>query len=862
MGKKSTPDRIQGVWERFLEFSPGSAEVLRTHEGLSKAAKNPACLLQERSKGKYQIEWKERVQSADSASRRLALLRDWQRGELVQLAWKCFAESVSAEKAAQGWTHLAEFVLETELELAKEKAPEGDGERWGGFTILALGKLGAGDLNFYSDLDLIFFHGEGDDAGAVTRLARSVVGDLDAAGGERIYRIDLRLRPEGDRGALVPLRGTLEEYYEGYGEVWERCAWIRGRRVGGSEEEAYEYFQALQSFIYPRGLSPSALGEIFQQKSRAEDELIAEADRDREIKRGRGGLREVEFPVLGLQLLHGAAQPTLQTNDLRKAIRNLEILGILQKGEAEVLRGGYDFWRRLEDFLQMRQIRQTHLLPETQPEMNALAKAMGMKGAGELEKAVEEWRDAVRKVYDSIFGELKPKSVSQVDWVQGVEWADRDAAQAAWKSLEPDGDVHTTARTQENFQRWQPLFQKELARCARPDVALAGVANFVKAYGARSLLYESLCASPKALGLLVRLFEGSESLGAGLVARPELFEAVAQAELDEPRTVDWHRQALVLPSDEDEAMDAARSYVRGEELRIGLRSLLGLGKIEDYQREVTSLAEICLEWAWCFAGKPDWAWIGLGKLGGEGLSFGSDLDLLVVGEGESAVQKAVQFLTEERASGTLFKVDFRLRPYAEGALAVPAKRYAEYYGKEAQGWEVQSLCRARFVGGAKKVGGEFWPAVEKAWLRRGKEKDFISEMKEMRERIATERVPPGKEEQAYKTARGGLVDVEFAAQGWQMKQGMRESQTQAVLQAMRKRYPVEAEVLIQGLDFWSQIEWWIRLGEGRGGSLLPARGRDLEWLAARCGERSGKELMDRVRATFAMVRVAYEKVLE
>jgi glutamate-ammonia-ligase adenylyltransferase len=392
-------------------------------------------------------------------------------------------------------------------------------------------------------------------------------------------------------------------------------------------------------------------------------------------------------------------------------------------------------------------------------------------------------------------------------------------------------------------------------------VALAGVANFVKAYGARSLLYESLCASPKALGLLVRLFEGSESLGAGLVARPELFEAVAQSELDELRTVEFHRKALVLPRDEDEAMDAARSYVRGEELRIGLRSLLGLGKIEDYQREVTSLAEICLEWAWCFAGKPDWAWIGLGKLGGEGLSFGSDLDLLVVGEGESPVQKAVQFLTEERTLGTLFKVDFRLRPYAEGALAVPAKRYAEYYGKEAQGWEVQSLCRARFVGGAKKVGGEFWPAVEKAWLRRGKEKDFISEMKEMRERIATERVPPGKEEQAYKTARGGLVDVEFAAQGWQMKQGMRESQTQAVLQAMRKLHPTEAGVLIKGLDFWSEIEWWIRLAEGRGGSLLPARGRDLEWLAARCGERGGEELMKQVQDTFQQVHAAYEKVL-
>ncbi len=159
------------------------------------------------------------------------------------------------------------------------------------------------------------------------------------------------------------------------------------------------------------------------------------------------------------------------------------------------------------------------------------------------------------------------------------------------------------------------------------------------------------------------------------------------------------------------------------------------------------------------------------------------------------------------------------------------------------------------------MGGEFWPAVEKTWLRRGKEKDFISEMKEMRERIATERVPPGKEEQAYKTARGGLVDVEFAAQGWQMKQGMRESQTQAVLQAMRKLHPTEAGVLIKGLDFWSEIEWWIRLAEGRGGSLLPARGRDLDWLAAWCGEWGGEELMKQVQDTFQQVHAAYEKVL-
>jgi glutamate-ammonia-ligase adenylyltransferase len=251
----------------------------------------------------------------------------------------------------------------------------------------------------------------------------------------------------------------------------------------------------------------------------------------------------------------------------------------------------------------------------------------------------------------------------------------------------------------------------------------------------------------------------------------------------------------------------------------------------------------------------------LGKLGGSALSFGSDLDLLVVGEGDATVQKAVKFLTAEMASGRLFQVDFRLRPYAEGALALPVKRYAEYYEKEAQGWEVQALCRARLLGGSEKVGEKFWPAVEKSWLRWGKEKSFFTEIRAMRERIATERVEAGAEERSYKTARGGLLDVEFAAQAWQMCEGLRECRTGEVLEAMKRSLPKEAVVLIDGLNFWSKTEWWLRLGEGRSSSLLPKAGRDLEWLAVRCGEAGGEELMKRVQETFKQVHAAYEKVL-
>ncbi|MEY5063356.1 MAG: Bifunctional glutamine synthetase adenylyltransferase/adenylyl-removing enzyme, partial [Verrucomicrobiota bacterium] len=629
------------AWKKFLEFSPGSREFLAASETLAAAAENPGSLLEPKSPGKYRIEWGEAAAKAESPSRRLAALRDWQRAELVRLAFTDFATLPPAAESSARYTALAEFTLGAVLALAREKAPDADQGAMRGFSILALGKLGAADLNFFSDLDLIFLAGEGDDLEACTRLARALAADLDAKGGELIYRVDLRLRPEGDRGPLVCSQASLEEYYEAYGEIWERCAWIRGRRVAGDQETAYEVFQSLQGFVYPRGLAPSALGELFEQKSRAEEELVSAADQDREIKRGRGGLREVEFPVLGLQLLHGAVQPTLQTHDLRKAIRNLKILGILKPEEEETLLGGYNFWRRLEDFLQMRQIRQTHLLPADSAEMDTLARALGKKSGSELAREVEDWRIRVRRVYDSIFGELKPKHTGVGGWPEKLGWRDSQASRLAWEGLAPSGDVHVTARTRENFQRLQPVLEKSLSGCTRPDLALAGFANFVQAYGARSLLYETLCVSPKALDLLIRFFESSRFLGPALVARPELYEEVTQSDLDTPRTSAALRKIWKLPKDPEEALDGTRSLARGEELRIALRGLLGLAEIPVLQAELTALADACLGWAWEFAGKGKWAWIGLGKLGGNSLSFGSDLDLLVAGEGEESVQKAV-----------------------------------------------------------------------------------------------------------------------------------------------------------------------------------------------------------------------------
>ena len=221
----------------------------------------------------------------------------------------------------------------------------------------------------------------------------------------------------------------------------------------------------------------------------------------------------------------------------------------------------------------------------------------------------------------------------------------------------------------------------------------------------------------------------------------------------------------------------------------------------------------------------------------------------------------MKFLTEERASGALFKMDFRLRPYAEGALAVPVKRYGEYYGKEAQGWEVQTLCRARAIAGAKEPREEFWPAVEVRWRQLGKDRKFPEELMPMRERIATERVPKGEEERAYKTGRGGLIDVEFAVQEWQMRQGLVETETGGVLKKMAKTEPKAVKSLQAGLTFWSSAEWWLRLDEGRGGSLLPKPGPDREWLAKICGEPDASSLMRKAAEISRENRKAYEEVL-
>ena len=738
-----------------------------------------------------------------------------------------------------------------------------DQDSTGSLSVLALGKLGAADLNFFSDLDLIFFCHKEEEVEASQRLVRSLMTGLDSKGGSSIYRIDLRLRPEGDRGSLVPTQEGLEDYYAAYGEVWERCAWIRARQVAGGEEAAYELLQSLQPFIYPRGLAPSSLGELFRQKSRAEDELVPEEDRDREIKRGRGGLREVEFPVLGLQLLHGATQPTLQTHDLRKAIRNLKSLGLLKAEEAEVLGGGYDFWRRLEDRLQMRNIRQTHLLPTDQKELELLAESLDFSSASGLEKSVEEWRNRVRKVYDSIFNGIRPKTVSMegVNFPEAIRWNHEQEARAAWDSLAPSEEHHATARTRENFQRLLPILNMRLGECTRPDLALMGLAHFTKAYGARSLLYESLCVNPKALELLIRFFESNRAWGPHLAAHPELFEEVTQAELDESRGAAFHRKAFRLPKDEDSALEGVRFYVRGEELRVALRALLGLADVPTLQAELTALGEISLEWAWEFAGKPEWSWVGLGKVGGEALSFGSDLDLLIVGEGEESAQKAVRFLTADLSSGALFRVDFRLRPYGEGALAVPVDRYVEYYNREAEGWEVLALCRARTLSGAKEPGAKFWPALDPVWRKTGKAKKFLGELREMRERIATERVPEGMEGRAYKTGRGGLMDIEFAAQAWQMKKGFVEPKTGRVLLAMEKEYPEDARCLLRGGDFLTRVEWWLRMDEGRGTSLLPGVGADREWLAKICGLSSEEEFVEKVALEREGIHLAYEKVL-
>ncbi|MEY2550811.1 MAG: [glutamine synthetase] adenylyltransferase / [glutamine synthetase]-adenylyl-L-tyrosine, partial [Verrucomicrobiota bacterium] len=589
----------------------------------------------------------QRIAEGSTFAGNFEALRFWKGREMTRIALREVAEAASLEETTLELSHLAEICL-------REVYTYWDCElrsRRGGpdtpFAILGLGKVGGRELNHSSDIDVIFVYGEeGQVSPNLTyhewfnQLGAKIIETFaahDPAGS--LFRIDLRLRPEGTAGPLARSIDSMENYYAGFGETWERLALIKARGVAGSRELAYEFLRQHQPFIFPKSPTRDVLEEIGSIKRRIERDIVGHENIGRDVKLGAGGIREIEFVVQALQLLHGARHAFLQETSTLKVLPVLADLELLPHREARTLEDAYRFLRRVEHRLQVEAEQQTHTVPENSEALARLAASLGFSSTENFNAALRGHMAKVRAIFHRVMSSPNGAAASAEESLE--IFRDQKAAAKCLADLaKAPGRFHVAPRTRQVLRNLRPLLFRWLERAADPDMALNQFIRFVEAYGLRSMLFELLVVNPKLLELLVKTFDASRQAGDLLIRRPQLLEEITRpGMLDRPLTVEQHLKRLEALNVRAESLDLLRVYRQTQLLRIFLRDILGLADLSTILIEHSALAEACLIFVNRLRGsESDLTIIALGKFGGGEIGYGADLDVVFVGEDVRAAQ--------------------------------------------------------------------------------------------------------------------------------------------------------------------------------------------------------------------------------
>ena len=744
-------------------------------------------------------------------------LRFWKDREMTRVAVRELAGVAPLEETTGELSQIAEICIRCVFEHWNGELRQRFGSPRAEFAILALGKLGGGELNHSSDVDLLFLYSE---EGQLTphlsyheffnRLGNKIFETFStphSAGS--LFRVDLRLRPEGSAGPLARSLESMENYYAGFGETWERIALIKARGIAGSRELAYDFLRLHQPFIYPKSGTPDLLAEIANIKHRIERDVVGAEKLKRDVKLGRGGIREIEFIVQTLQLIHGARHPFLQEPNMLKALRALRQLDLLPREEVLALDNAYRFLRRVEHRVQIEAEQQTHTVPDGTESLLRLARSLRFSSASDFTAALQDRMGSVRPIFQRIISE-RPAQPAKVN----VEiFIDPKQAEKALRDLGRGAtSFHVAPRTRQIFQKLRPILLDWLAKAADPDATLNQFLRFVEAYGLRSLLFELLVTNPKLLELLVKTFDASRFAGELLIRRPQLLEDVTRdPTFDEPRSVAENLRRLQSLGVNANNLDPIRAYRQRQLLRIILREILGLVTPAAVFTELSDLAEACLVLTARLLGDDQTTIIALGKFGGSEISYGADLDVVFVGEANRAAQKLITAMAQPTAEGDIWALDTRLRPEGEnGPLVCPVETYQWYYADRAQLWEIQSLTRARPISGPLQA--EFMRVAKSAWRRASQDAEFLVKIDSMLERIRTER-GSGSDFLDLKTGRGGIIEAEFVVQASQMRESIWEPKWQHAVDLLRRRgvfSDAEATKLKQSYGFLRRCESVLR----------------------------------------------------
>jgi glutamate-ammonia-ligase adenylyltransferase len=737
-------------------------------------------------------------------------------------------------------------------------------------SVIGMGKLGGRELNYSSDVDVLFVHRDagGEIQAEASRAAAGVTALLSEPTAEgMVLRVDATLRPEGRAGPLSRSLDSMVEYYGKHAATWERQALLKARPVAGDGALGEEFVGAAASFVFRTVLPASAIEDVRASKARIEELVRARGKEDQELKVGRGGIRDVEFAVQLLQLVHGRRYESIRDPNTLAALQALTDEGFVSRPDAESLADSYRFLRRLEHRLQMVRDLQTHELPDDWRALEPLGRSMGLSDAGHLRAEHQRHSDTVREVHERLFyrplleafagAPVARPGVDRPDTeelLEGLGFADPASAYRAFARL-----MDPTARLGRVLGTLFPLIARALALAANPDSALIRFERVAERLAQDEDLPDSLSNHPDAARRLAAMVGASSAFADALVAGPALVRALwALPSVQRP----------LFPVDATaELIRVAGAFASGE-LRVP-ESGRRLAAVADglIARAVEAEA----------TGVP-LAVIALGTLGAEELTFASDLDLMFVYEGEgpadfeAASGAAERILRRVRAQG--WQADSDLRPEGRsGPLARSMASYLEYWQRWADTWEYQALLRARFVAGDEPLGRRFLSNAADFAYPESLTFEQVAAIRRMRVRMEEERIRSVNARRFhFKLGYGGLADVQFAVELSLMLHGfshpeVRGSSTLEVLPALVAAGLIEDRVarsLEEAHRFLTNVKSWLEIERRVPAEALPATPEGQAALARRLGYSEGARhrflqeyLRTTRRARRAMERVFY-----
>lgn len=832
-------------------------------------------------------------------------LRLHKRREYLRIAAADLLGELTVEAVGAALSALATACLEaalTALAAGSDRPP---------IAVIAMGKLGGNELNYASDVDIVFAcTDEADTEKAISiaeRLMAAINGDAPV---DVIFRMDADLRPEGRAGPLVRSLASYKTYWAKWADPWEFQALLKARPVAGDIELGNQLVAAAAEHVWPERLDPEAIRSIRALKARGERSLAAKGISQREFKRGPGGIRDIEFAVQLLQMVHGRHDEALRAPGTLDALEGLADGGYIDREDAVAMGGAYRFLRIVEHRLQLRDERQVYELPERDDDLDHLARTLGFRDranatAAEIfSKAYTQNALLVRGIHQRVY--FRPLLEAFASARKGAPSIETMSQSAAEERLGAFGftDIRRAragleeltrglSRASRLMQQLLPLMMEWLSEAPDPDLGLVGLRNVVGSAGDNANLVTTFRENPPAAQRLCTILGTSRILAELLVQEPETLGTLSdESSLESAKSPDEIRREaghfIGWRESFDDQLVAINRFHRREFLRVAMRDLIAGASVSEVGGGLAAVGGAVLEVALrsaledCPGPEINLSVIGMGSLGGQEMGYSSDLDVIFIYDAPSiaaareraheVTSRLLDALGGVTARGVAFRLDADLRPEGKaGPLARSLDSAIAYYDQWAESWEFQAMTKARHVAGERRLTDTLLTSISSRVWPDQLAPERAREIRMMKARMERDRVPAGEDAKFHlKLGPGGLTDVEFAAQLLALRHcgthpEVRNLNTLETLDALMEAGLLDSDAgrrLSEGYEFCTRVRNRLFLIKGRQVDSLPGDTTESRRLGESLGfaENPRAELREEYRRVTRRARAAFEEV--